>query len=356
MIKRYDFTGTPKEIGLQHGAILKQEIHSLYGRLLKRYTDFSKTSNERSIIGATAYYIDSTQKYAPALIEEIEGIAEGSGLAFEKVFFMNCYDEMAYYNETKDQVNGCTLFLATGRATVDKRTYLGQGWDMDEYFNPIIISINTSGSDHAPRVIMLTHPGVVGGAGINEHGLALIWSTVKAVDEDTGLPVPLMIRETLGGKNLNDAVHVLLNTPRASGFNFIVGNQYGGFNIEATGKKEKIHYITAMYAHANHYENDLLSQYAIRPPVRSSNTYIRSGRMRQLLENDFGLIDLGICKQALCDHANYPYSICRHTEEGESTSMTQSGLIFVPEEKMMYASEGPPCRSGFNPFPLQAGT
>ncbi len=352
MIKQYDYSGTPREIGLQHGTSLKKEIHELYNRLLQRYTNHSKTSNERSILGATGCYIDSTQKYAPELIEEIEGIAEGAKMAFEKVFFMNCYDEMAYYNETKEQVNGCTLFFSTGRATADRRTYLGQGWDMDEFFTPVIVRLNPAGDDGGAKVIMLTHPGVVGGAGINEYGLSLIWSTVKAIDENTGLPVPLMIRKVLAGNNLNDAVHVLLNIPRASGFNFIVGNEYGGFNIEATGCREYIHYITALYAHANHYENDLLRQYAIRPPVRSSNTYIRSGRMRQLLENDFGSIDLETSKKVLSDHANKPFSICRHLKPGQSDSMTQSALIFIPEERIMYASDGPACEAGFDFYPL----
>jgi len=353
MIKRYDFSGSPMEIGRQHGESLKEEIHELYDKLLHFYTDYTPSSDERSIVGFAGRYIESTQKHALDLIEEIDGIAEGAGLSFEKVFFMNCYDEMAYYNELKDQVNGCTLFLANGRATTDQRTYMGQGWDMEQFFYPVIISISPEKSSTNPKLIMLTHPGIVGGAGINEHGLTLIWSTVKAVDETTGVPVTLLIRKVLQGKNLNNAVHTLLNTPRASGYNYIVGNIYGGFNIEATGSKEKIIYISAMHAHANHYEDDLLRQYEIRPPVRSSNTHIRSGRMRQLLENNFGSIDLEICKKLLCDHANYPLSICRHVVEGESASVTQAALIFIPEEKLMLASEGPPCEAGFDRFPLQ---
>lgn len=57
-------------------------------------------------------------------------------------------------------------------------------------------------------------------------------------------------------------------------------------------------------------------------------------------------------KQILCDHANYPLGICRHIVEGESDSVTQAALIFIPEEKMMLASEGPPCEKGFDQYPL----
>lgn len=351
MINCYNFSGTPYEIGLQHGETLKDSINELYLRLIKRHTDTIPSATERSIVGLTSRFIDSTQQYAPELVKEIEGISEGSGLAFEKIFFMNCYDEMSFYNDLVDQVNGCTLFLSTGRATADGRTYLGQGWDMNALFFPVIIKHSPTGSKDYSK-IMLTHPGVIGGAGINEHGLSLVWSTLKAVDEKTGLPVPLMIRKVLNGKNLNDAVHVLLNTPRASGFNFMVANEYGGFNIEATGMQERICYVTSISAHANHYEDDLLRQYEIKPRIRRSNTHIRSGRMKQLLENKFGNINLEYCKEILCDHANYPYSICRHLVAGESDSVTQSALIFIPEEKVILASDGPACESGFDLFSL----
>jgi len=41
MIKRYDFSGSPKEIGRQHGESMKKEIHELYNKLLYFYTDYS---------------------------------------------------------------------------------------------------------------------------------------------------------------------------------------------------------------------------------------------------------------------------------------------------------------------------
>jgi len=353
MIKRYDFKGKPGEIGVQHGETLKDEIESLYSKLMQVYTANEPTSNESSIIGAASRHIDMTKKYAPDLIEEIDGIAAGAGLPFEKVFFMNCYDELSHYKNRKEQVNGCTSFLACGLATADNRTYLGQGWDMSEFFKPVIISINSMAYfGEKPKSIFLTHPGIVGGAGINEYGLALIWNTVKALDEKPGVPVTLLIRKVLDGKNLNDALKTLLNTPRASGFNYMVGNEYGGFNIEATGTREQITYVTAIHSHANHYEDEVLRLDENKPPDKKANSYIRSGRMRQLLENYFGKIDLDICKNILCDHANYPLGICRHLVEGETDSLTQSALIFIPEEKLMLASDGPPCNAGYEIYSL----
>lgn len=73
--------------------------------------------------------------------------------------------------------------------------------------------------------------------------------------------------------------------------------------------------------------------------------------MRQLLERNYSKINLDICKEILCDHANYPASICRHiTPEGSTVSETKSALIFLPNEKRMLASDGQACEAGFDPF------
>ncbi len=113
---------------------------------------------------------------------------------------------------------------------------------------------------------------------------------------------------------------------------------------QVSNRVKRITYITAIHLHANHYEDDLLRQYEIKPKIRRSNTHIRSGRMKQLLENRLGNIDLEYCKEILCDHANYPYSICGHNVAGEADSLTQSALVFIPEEKLMLASDGSACQ------------
>lgn len=352
MIKRYEFTGRPKEIGYQHGTALKTEIHELYQQFMGRFLNAPNPPKERSMLGVTNSYLDVTEQFCPELIEEMEGIAEGAELDFEKIFFLNLYDDLGLYPTLREDWAHCTTFLATDLATQDRKTYLGQGWDMKPIFEPIIIQVNPS---QGPSMLMLSHPGIVGGAGINENGVSLVWNTLKATDERVGVPVVLLIRKVLEAKNLNDGLRPLLNCTRASGFNFIVGNEYGGFNIEATATKEYITYVTNIFGHANNYEADLLREYESKLYApRVPDTYIRTGRMNQLLERNYGDINLDTCKDILSDHANYPASICKHnTPDFYNVSETKSSLIFIPEERIMLASDGQPCEAGFDTFKLK---
>lgn len=110
-------------------------------------------------------HLKFAKEYAPDLVEEVEGVAEGAKIEFEKVFLLNCYDEVSSY--TPDIVNLWVVQVlgATGMATVDKVTYIGQGWDMDGWYIPVILQIAREGNE--PEVLMLTHPGVIGGAAVN---------------------------------------------------------------------------------------------------------------------------------------------------------------------------------------------
>jgi len=352
MIKKYNFSGTPHEIGVQHGKALKEQIYELYADFMGRFTNAPNPATERSMLGVTNQYLDYTQQYAPELVEEMEGIAEGAEMDFEKVFFLNSFDELGVYLDKRETFSHCTTFLATELATKDHRTYLGQGWDMKPLFKPVIIQVNPT---EGPSMLMLSHPGIVGGGGINENGVSLIWNTLKAKDEKAGVPVVLLIRKVLEARNLNDGLKPLLNIPKASGFNFIVGNQTGGFNIEATATKEYITHITNTYGHANNYEADLLRDYEDkRYTSRVPDSFIRTGRMRQLLERHKGNIDLDVCKDILCDHANYPASICKHfTDDFYNASETKSSILFVPEDGAMLASDGQACEAGFDTFKIE---
>ncbi len=49
---------------------------------------------ETDILSFTGKHGPYARQFAPDLYEEMEGIAEGAGLAFEKVLFINCFDEV----------------------------------------------------------------------------------------------------------------------------------------------------------------------------------------------------------------------------------------------------------------------
>jgi len=297
-------------------------------------------------------HLPASKEYAPDLVDEVDGIAQGAGVAFEKAFFLNCFDEVSSYNPdlVNKAVHGCTAFGATGRATREGTTYVGQGWDMDEWYVPYLFRLLRP--DGEPEALVLGHPSIIGGTGINSHGLAMVWNSLKPTDTRVGAPCTFVLRKALQQQSLGELVGAIINCPRANGMNFIAGASYGVVDVEVTATKYSVTYGTIVH-HANHYEAPELKLYEEYLPNAVPDTLVRTARMRQLLDERYGAIDLPACQEIMRDHGNYPGSICRHCIPGRTNPwQTQSALIYVPAEGKVLASNGRPCETPFVEYTL----
>lgn len=349
LIQLIKLKGAPRERGYQHGEILADQIHSFYKKWIEVAQSCANPPGESELLEYAMKHLKFAKEYAPDLVEEVEGVAEGAKIEFEKVLLLNCYDEVSSYTPDIVNLRGCTSFGATGMATVDKVTYIGQGWDMDGWYIPVILQIAREGNE--PEVLMLTHPGVIGGAAVNSAGLGLVWNSLKPTDTRFGVPAPFLIRKAMQQKSLSEAVGVVINAYRANGLNYILGSPFGVVNIEATAEKFDVKYNNVL-SHANCYESARLKDYD-EFVTFNPDSIIRSGRMMQLLEENFGHIDLETCKKIMRDHANYPGSICRHYIPGRNNTWeTVASLIFIPAQGIMLASNGCPCESPFHKYQL----
>lgn len=345
--------GDPKSRGIQHGKQLAEQIHQLYNKFMEvMRSEAPGQPDEKELLNHALNNLPYTREYAPDLISEMEGIAEGAKIDFEKVFFLNSFDEMSSYNPDSVPAKGCTSFAATGAATVNKVTYCGQGWDMDEWYIPYIMHIK--GENDEPEVMAITHPGIISGAGMNSTGLALMWNSLKPSDTRFGVIAPVLIRKALQQRSLSELIGAIINARRANGMNFMLAAPFGIADLELTVEKFVLKYSSTILSHANHYEMELLLPYE-ELVWAVPDSLIRSGRMRQLLEENFGQIDAEVCKNILRDHANYPGSICRHHIPGRNnTWQTQAALIFIPSEGTLLASNGRPCESPFFIYKLES--
>src|SRR5438552_2251699 len=90
-------SGTPAERGYQHGAALSGAIGRFYERWMSEASAKQDPLQERDVLSYAGSHLPETRAYAPDLVEEVEGIAAGSDVTFEKVWFLNCFDEAANY-------------------------------------------------------------------------------------------------------------------------------------------------------------------------------------------------------------------------------------------------------------------
>jgi isopenicillin-N N-acyltransferase-like protein len=350
-----DIAGTAGERGLAHGRALAAGIGQFYDRWMDVASSGPRPIAERDAVAFALGLLPESRAQAPDLVEEVEGIAEGAGLPFERAWFLNCFDEAGGYWLYRDVNLGraCTTFAASGRSTLAGTTYIGQSWDINEWYESVLLRI--APGDGEPGGLLYTHPGVVAGMGMNAHGLALVWNSLQSTDQHAGVPVPFLVRLALRQPKLSDAIAACLRPARAIGFNFVLGADFGAVNIEAAATRQHVTYVGDHFAHGNHYEAPELLALEGNPTYEGSS-FVRAGRMKQLLAMTAGQIDLETCQQLLRDHANYPGSICAHLDPPDYPSMTKAAVVFVPEQRAMYITDGPPCDAIFEEHRLVAGS
>ena len=126
-----DLVGGPRERGRTYGKATAER----FSRGAKMYAAaLLKTGVEwKDIERRAERMVPEIEKFDPAYVEEMRGIAKGSGEPFAAVVLMNARTEMLAAAR-KQQVDkhfpdGCTAALALPEASADGVLLHGQNWD-----------------------------------------------------------------------------------------------------------------------------------------------------------------------------------------------------------------------------------
>ena len=162
-----ELSGTPYEIGYQLGAATKLAIPPVLDLVTRRF----KHWNNADLEAARQRYMTYTEERMPELVEEIRGVADGSGFPFKWIYLANFYATM------RAAVDGCSNIIFSD--TPDG-PMLGKASDppaTEGKFAGICLVRPRNGM----AMLAMSWPGTVWFAqGINEAGLALGGSSCRA--------------------------------------------------------------------------------------------------------------------------------------------------------------------------------
>lgn len=124
--------GNGRERGRAHGEALREPIRGL----LERWdADVAARLGRppQTLVSAlveTTGFVAAIERHTPDLLEEVRGIADGAGIAFDRVLALNLMDEEWWFSAPAEPRDACTLIAvapAEGRPTV-----LAQNMDLPE--------------------------------------------------------------------------------------------------------------------------------------------------------------------------------------------------------------------------------
>jgi hypothetical protein len=187
-----------------------------------------------------------TQQRFPRIWAELQGLAAGLGLAFDDVFLWNCRGDV--WAASPD---GCTTVQLP---SVDRRR-ICHNEDGDPGFAGHC-AIAACRIDGSPGFAAFVYPGSLPGHtfAVTDAGLAVTVNNLRVRQIEAGVPRMVLTRAVLDARDLDAAVAVVRDNPRAGGFHLTLGHCKSAalLSVEYSAHGCSVQEITQASLHANH--------------------------------------------------------------------------------------------------------
>ncbi|HEY1023704.1 MAG TPA: C45 family peptidase [Sphingobacteriaceae bacterium] len=276
-----ELSGTPYERGLQHGRQLKKEIAEVYGKWkesIRKETGISADSVIADFL-ATTNFTPAIKKWTPDVLDEVRGIADGSGQNYHDVFAFQLIDEYWGYLDRKKYAGGMEHCSAMGVAGNSKRPgYVAQNIDLDTWMHGYQVLLHIKGSRSVPEQYHMSCAGSLGLAGMNGNRIGVVVNALTDLQASVdGLPVAYIIRGMVGRKNGNEALSFLKSVKHASGQNYIIGVRDSVFDFEASAN-QVVRFTPTGNAEVVYHTNHALVNHDVKPWFKQYHDRILAGK------------------------------------------------------------------------------
>ena len=332
MLRRIECSGTPLEMGRQYGEQAQKEIqHNLalwhVAERLARVPGFAESADT------------GLRRHAPAIRQELQGIADGANVPYGQILLCNHYDPGG-------ASVGCTP-MALAESADGPIAAKNNDAPPGERFQFIV---HLSRPAEGIPVLQVTYAGWLSGLdACNAEGVATVHGSVGSVFERTGPRVdirPWSFHALRQSRNTSELLMELNAAPlTGKGFNVIVTDRAGDTAVlEAAvpvlavrGRGEQFVYAT------NHFHTEHLLTADRRTPQGKRISTARYEYLEWVAQTapPTSANDL---KHLLSAHE--PWSPCRHA--GAHVSSTLWSMIALPATGELLVSDGPPCQAPYD--------
>ncbi len=337
----------PKKRGQAYGEAARGEIHAI---LDKYHQIFNCITGETwaTTVERGKSFLGKAQAFAPDLVEEIRGIAEGADRAFMDIFLLNARSEILFNPQVLAQE--CTTIAALPEVTKNGDTLLAQNWDWYKEVINCQVILKIGQREGTPSLVTFTEAGQLAKIGMNAAGIGLVVNNLTSDQPRAGVPWIFLTRRVLESSHLAQTMGYVLNTPRAHSINFLIGYAGGeAVNLETSPVEEHVLWPeNGYFAHTNHYlkpGKNFRDLKPLRDPYLS--TYLRCRRAQKGMTELKGNIDVQGIQNILKDHMDKPFSVCIHQNsavEPIQQIVTCLSIVMNLSRKQIHYTLGNPCR------------
>jgi isopenicillin-N N-acyltransferase-like protein len=330
---------------------IRRSLENAHILLANAYEDLQLTW-EGAQIQARKYLPFAQERY-PQYVEEMMGIAEGSGLSFDDVVVMNAMEAV-----TTDalHLSKCTSLAVNEQRTADGHVLIAHNEDWLPEDEADVYIVHATPNDEPPFIAM-SYGGLLPNVGFNAEGIAQCCDSVYPTDSRIGIPRVVVSRAVLAARTPGDAIRCAISPHRAAGYNHLIVHEGGEmYNVEVSAKQFAMLYgLDGYVIHTNFYQDPLMQSIEYEPDelVGTRVRYFRS--LRLLLNTELHTVKTlqGIQR----DHINFPNSICNHAEydlDPLDREKTINAMVIDLTARAMHIAWGNPCVNVYHTFHLEA--
>ncbi|PCI94599.1 MAG: hypothetical protein COB15_13845 [Flavobacteriales bacterium] len=252
-------SGTPFEIGFQHGQTLKKEIHDLV-MLWEADIELNFKIPSKEFITKflkSTDYISAIKKWTPHLYDEIRGISEGSEIELDKILVFQLVDEMWNNGGIIFEAHHCSSIGINNRKSDGDINYIAQNIDVTPFYHKYKVLLDIEDQKSNSHTFVVTVPGIIGVNGLNKAIGVNVNSLMDLKNSSDGLPVCCVVRGVLDQSTFNEAEEFLRKIKHASGQNYIIGSKHNVASYECSASKVEIYWPDSTKRYTYHANNAL---------------------------------------------------------------------------------------------------
>ncbi|WP_316901190.1 C45 family peptidase [Pseudodesulfovibrio indicus] len=353
-----ELSGAPFDMGLAHGRALKDLIREFVDsvtevhRMNNGYLSVDKSPLETFCMKNLGFL----EKFSPDLVKEMRGIAEGAGVTFREILYLNSFLELEDLRAPSvgarvlpDGLWGCTTFNVTNDAGEGGRAYIGQTYDMEKYYEKFLCLLRIT-PEKGPSQLVVSFAGILGLNGLNSAGVGAVINKVTATDARPGVIYPFIMRKALASERIGDALGAAIFSPRAGGINYQFAGSGVAFCAETSAAYYQLLEIDGSIAHTNHFVGSDMRRFETPNWLSHGGSMVRRQVADNFLKRHRGALNPEKLKELTRDHTNHPRCICAHGFPGEDPRTafhTVFAVIMDPEAGWLDLCPGNPCENGY---------
>lgn len=358
MFPLIDVSGAPRARGRAYGRLASAQIE----RSIATYSSlFAYSGIDWGVAQQrAAAYCEPIGQLDAELIEEIGGIAEGSGRQVNEILALNARTEIlspSYFAPHNSDLGECTALAVPPALSETGGTLLAQNWDWVGAQRRALVLLRIRETDGS-ACLTLTEAGMLAKIGLNQHGFGLCLNILRSSDDGArpGVPVHALLRALLKCRNVEQAQAFAAGFSYGASSNVLCADAGGAAaNLELSPQGlQVLRDDGAVLCHTNHFLRAPGGRgSAALPPSLSSEPRLARAQSLAAAQRALGVAEL---KRILRDESAGLLSICRRPdpELAESVRLESvASVIMELQQRRMHVAPDVPSLAEYQAVALQ---